>query len=294
MSFNHIGKYICECGREFTNAQSYNGHLSRCKVHLGEDRYNERNKKLFEANAEAGKRLSEKLQAKKVKKQVAELAQWVSEKHICEHCGKVMTEKFATGRFCSRACANSREQTDIMCWKKSATERGVDPTEWTFEKYLEYKNSKSLPKPKVEEKPEWVIIPEVEDEVSDRKAGWQSRSISYSYPEQFWKRVFDNNNVEFKHEEQIHNELTGIRSAVYKMDFLIDDKYDIEIDGGQHLEEDIKAKDERRDAYLTSLGYTVYRIPWVNPTSNERKEIVYKQIVDLFEFLGKELITKKD
>ena len=129
MSFNHIGNYICECGREFTTSQSYNGHLSRCKIHLGEDRYNERNKKLFEANAIAGKKLSEKLQTEKSAKELAADEQWAKEQHICEHCGKVMLTKFGSGRFCSRACANSREQTEEMCWKKSATLRGVSTDE---------------------------------------------------------------------------------------------------------------------------------------------------------------------
>lgn len=32
-TFLKIGNYKCECGREFTNSQSYNGHLSHCKIH---------------------------------------------------------------------------------------------------------------------------------------------------------------------------------------------------------------------------------------------------------------------
>lgn len=39
---------------------------------------------------------------------ITELEKWILEKHKCEKCGKVMTEKFASGRFCSRSCANSR------------------------------------------------------------------------------------------------------------------------------------------------------------------------------------------
>lgn len=26
--------YVCECGKEFNNAQKFNGHKSHCKVHL--------------------------------------------------------------------------------------------------------------------------------------------------------------------------------------------------------------------------------------------------------------------
>lgn len=32
--------------------------------------------------------------------------------YICEKCGKETIEKFGSGRFCSRACANSREHSD--------------------------------------------------------------------------------------------------------------------------------------------------------------------------------------
>lgn len=37
---------------------------------------------------------------------------WVAEQHKCQHCGKLMTEKFGTGQFCSRACANTRKHSD--------------------------------------------------------------------------------------------------------------------------------------------------------------------------------------
>lgn len=33
MSFNHIGNYVCECGKTFNSSQSFNGHKSNCKVY---------------------------------------------------------------------------------------------------------------------------------------------------------------------------------------------------------------------------------------------------------------------
>lgn len=30
--------YRCECGKEFTDSQSFNGHKSHCRIHLGEER----------------------------------------------------------------------------------------------------------------------------------------------------------------------------------------------------------------------------------------------------------------
>lgn len=38
--------------------------------------------------------------------------------YICEKCGKEVTEKFGSGRFCSRQCANSRNFSDIAKDKK--------------------------------------------------------------------------------------------------------------------------------------------------------------------------------
>ena len=39
--------------------------------------------------------------------------------YICEKCGKVVNVKFGSGRFCSRACANSRIQTEETNQKRS-------------------------------------------------------------------------------------------------------------------------------------------------------------------------------
>lgn len=36
------------------------------------------------------------------------LQKWLDEKHRCECCGKILTEYYGSGRFCSRKCANTR------------------------------------------------------------------------------------------------------------------------------------------------------------------------------------------
>ena len=99
--------YKCDCGKEFTNSQSFNGHRSICPIHLG-DKWYLREKQL----RELGKRSSEinKINYLKIKEQ--KKLKWISEQHTCEKCGKVMTEKFGSGRFCSKSCANSRIRTD--------------------------------------------------------------------------------------------------------------------------------------------------------------------------------------
>lgn len=102
-------KYICICGQELDNAQKFNNHKSHCKVHLEQngnyEAYLIKRDKFITAGQLAN---HEKAQ----KRAEAELAVWISEQHVCERCGKVMTEKFGSGRFCSRACANARERSD--------------------------------------------------------------------------------------------------------------------------------------------------------------------------------------
>ena len=41
-----------------------------------------------------------------------QLESWKAEQHRCATCGKVMTEFYGSGKFCSRACANTKEHSD--------------------------------------------------------------------------------------------------------------------------------------------------------------------------------------
>jgi hypothetical protein len=102
-------EYVCECGKIFSTPNSFNGHKSTCKEHhlakygnldVYTSRYKTSIKTLKETNAKKVCTLKTQRELK-----------WISEKHTCEKCGKVMTEKFGSGRFCSRACANTREHT---------------------------------------------------------------------------------------------------------------------------------------------------------------------------------------
>ena len=69
---------------------------------------------LGEKNGHFGKYHSDvtKQRISEIKKQRSEelrrekLRVWISEHHCCEICGKVMTEKYGSGRFCSKQCAN--------------------------------------------------------------------------------------------------------------------------------------------------------------------------------------------
>lgn len=84
-----------------------------------------------------------------------------------------------------------------------------------------------------------------------------------SYPERYWKKIFDKFGIKYTEQYQIH---------IYQLDFaLIDAKIDIEIDGEQHyLDERIVESDKRRNKYLENLGWKIIRIRWSN----------YKKLVD--------------
>ena len=105
--------YKCICGQEFDNPQKFNHHKLECKIHIESKGFDYnlyvnsiRQKQSTAAKANAEKRKIE-LQFKKQKK----LDSWISAQHTCEKCGKIMTEKYGSGRFCSKSCANTRNHS---------------------------------------------------------------------------------------------------------------------------------------------------------------------------------------
>lgn len=105
--------YKCECGKEFNNPQSFNGHKSHCEIHQIKkwgslDKKNSCDKQFREATLhsnEAKHKVSEERKS-------SELIEWISSNPRCECCGKVITEKFGSGRFCSIECANKRTHSN--------------------------------------------------------------------------------------------------------------------------------------------------------------------------------------
>lgn len=114
--------------------------------------------------------------------------------------------------------------------------------------------------------------------------GWQTRNIR-SYPEEFWKKVLDNNNISYAQE-------VYITQYHYFLDFLIeigDIKIDLEIDGGQHLRKEVHDKDVIRDERLKTMGYTIYRVPWNEINSEDGKskmKIKIDKFLDFYKSIG--------
>lgn len=114
-----IKQYTCECGKEYTNSQAFNGHKSSCKIHLESvgKSITKSSAHNLAIRAKSGATRSKRL----LERQKQQELQWIAEKHSCERCGKIMTEKYATGRFCSQACANSRTKSKQTREKVSTT-----------------------------------------------------------------------------------------------------------------------------------------------------------------------------
>ena len=94
-------EYKCVCGNIFNSQKALSGHKANCKEYYLHRDGNLDNyySKLKNYNSY----INSIIQPKK-----EEIEQWRKEEHRCEHCGKIMTEFYGSGRFCSRACANSR------------------------------------------------------------------------------------------------------------------------------------------------------------------------------------------
>ena len=118
--------------------------------------------------------------------------------------------------------------------------------------------------------------------------GWQSRN-TLSYPEKFFKKVLENNNIEFEGPNYVvRKKDIGIdEQSCYFLDFKIG-KVDLEIDGSQHWQYDDRVEsDKLRDQRLTTAGYIVYRIKWKSINTENGKQYIKREIDTLLDFLGR-------
>ena len=294
MSSNNDAKsFTCVCGKIYCSPQSFNGHKAHCRTHLlakcGEAYYAEYCIKQLEKTRKAveGRKAASRLRTDQSE------FEWKSVDHYCERCGKLMSKKYGSGRFCSKFCANSKQHSNETKGKISASAKikgavkhkkaGIE----NIQKYYDNPNYCCICNNKLSFKQRFRKTCNKEClrklhslNVKERieaglHNGWNSRNIR-SYAEKFWENVLLNNQINFESEFKITTAGTK-----YFLDFKIEPFLDLEIDGMQHLHCQHQEHDKIRDANLKALGYVVYRIPYVNP---KKSDVVKKQIQDFLAF----------
>lgn len=291
--------FRCECGKEFENPQSFNGHKGHCKEHhlakygnlVAYEKQLVRQNIASKLAHEASRKKSEAFHENKK----LELSIWLASKPLCEKCGKVMTEKYGSGRFCSRACANSREHSEETKQKihntlhqtLNGTIRDKPVCKICGKSIKSYNKSgfcayclantsegKQAKKEAGQRGYQTMVV-------NGTHRGWQSRKIT-SYAERFWIDVLENNNIAYEREFPIsHN------TSNYFLDFKLERNgkfIDLEIDGKQHTYAERIEHDKVRDDYLKSLGYIVYRISWNDLKTDVGKQEMQQKINKFLKF----------
>ena len=123
--------YTCECGRKFHSRQALGGHQSFCKIHLGDKKYeealNQRRIACEKMNQIPDRHKNVGSISRKTKNDPIRLQRWINEQHQCERCGKIMTEFYGVGRFCSLHCANWRQGSEKF---RSQTKERKEKPDW--------------------------------------------------------------------------------------------------------------------------------------------------------------------
>ena len=278
--------YVCDCGKEYQNGTALGNHKRICPTyHINTygtlDRLNEY----------LNKREKSKLEYKQNK-----LQKWLSENHTCKRCGKIMTEYFGSGTYCSKYCANSREHSVESKMKVSEslkrTFREKRATLGIIKvvkhcsicgNIVDSTNTSGYCGSCINYSPVLLDYRRERGKHANlfvkNHVPWRSRNVM-PYSEVFWKQVLDSNNIEYKHDFTIYVD----NKHWYYADFYIEKngkKLDLEIDGKQHNYPDRKQHDILRDEYLTNRGYIVYRIKW-NEINSDSGKSEMKDKIDKF------------
>ena len=241
---------------------------------------------------------------------------------ICEWCGKEHDGSYKTGRFCSSYCshaysANKRKENwrenvskaltgnknNPKGWKSFLEKNGYLTEDGTYtDEYREYCSERtkrmktgcffnpSFCKPKSEEQKKHMVAT-IRKTREENKAngkvypGWVVRNGEESINETFTKEFLETNKIQFEQEVLIHKaDLDNtIGHGYYKLDFLIDGKIDLEIDGKQHTYPERKERDIIRDTVLKEHGYIVYRI-LINVQKEKRIEKLQEKLDEFLEW----------
>ena len=126
---------------------------------------------------------------------------------------------------------------------------------------------------------------ETKDKIRKARLNWMKehpeqtawRKKNMSYPEKCFKKILEDNGLDKKY--LIYREYSVFP---YFIDYaFVNEKLAVEIDGSQHLEEDRKNRDEKKDALLLSKGWKILRIAANEVTHDGTKAL--KAVLDMLE-----------
>lgn len=295
--------YICQyCNKILDNHNSFIAHERFCKLNPNYQ------KNLNQIHSAA--KLGGKIYIEKYKKYNSTKITKVFE---CEKCGKKFSIEYTElqlkhrkkfPRFCSTYCSHSNKHSDATKQKisdsvKNSIKNGILKNPRVYHKTTCVVCGKEFPYRTTNGKKltcsrecyHKLLSQKIQERIkSGSHKGWQSRNI-LSYPEKFWIKVLQNNNIEYKANFPIkkHDLDSNLNYNCYFLDFLLQNKIDLEIDGDQHKYR--KESDIKRDELLIKNGYIVYRIDW-NEINSENGKKLMKDKIDKFLTFYKEHINK--
>lgn len=205
--------YICICGKSFDHSQKFNGHKSRCKVHQLQ-KYGNLDLYYFRQQQSQPKRINSFKNTRKIQRECRylekqkQLDSWLLEKHKCKTCGKVMSEYYGSGIYCSKQCSNSHILSEET--KKKISKSKLKAAEKKYcllcNKLIQLNNKTGYCRDCLLHAPE---LQEYRSNLAKYRASfiknhkyWMPRN-QVSYAEQFWTKVLENNNIVYEHEKVV-------------------------------------------------------------------------------------------
>ena len=242
------------CGKEFDTPQKLGGHIPWCENNPDLEKSKERLSKARDC-------LKLKYKEKLIHK---------GEKCECQYCHNLYALYGLKNheQYCN-CNPNKKEHSkkyklknqNKTSWKTGLTKETSEKVKAAAEKLKErYKNGDLTPawsgKHHTEKEKEQISVSlKKYYEIHPEEIGYKiHHSSNISYPEQYFKDVFKQENIPLKYHLQV---------GLYELDFYNEEyKFYVEIDGGTHKQKKVQEIDKRKDEYLQSLGWKGMRIEW--------------------------------
>lgn len=208
---------------------------------------------------------------KNIKSDIAVKCSLCSKEHYCE---------YGSGEFCSETCA--RTKSSLLAnreayWGKHPN-KILNKNCFICNKEFKPKSNKqkccsrlcgSKIRKEVSQETKDKLSRLIKERIKNRlHKGWSSRTkLKPSFPEKWFINYLNNNSIT--------NYTRELKVGQYFIDFAFEDKkIAVEIDRKQHEEEDRKARDQRKDLFLSQEGWKIFRIKWEKPKTSGYNNMV--------------------